>query len=224
MKGYQFALAGPIYAGTNEIQRNVVAERVPRAARRAMRVRPFTDDQLAFRDAVRDLLDEGVHARARARRVDERHRPRPRPVGHSSSRWAWSACSRPRPRGGLGLTFVDLVLLLEETGRHAVPEPIVETAARGRAAARRPDLVVASRHALVPWADTADVVDHRRRPLRPRDDDARSPRPSVDGARRLFEVAGDRDTGRRRSRPPFDRGVLRSPRRSSAGSPTACSS
>jgi alkylation response protein AidB-like acyl-CoA dehydrogenase len=28
MKGYQFALSGPIYAGTNEIQRNVVAERV----------------------------------------------------------------------------------------------------------------------------------------------------------------------------------------------------
>jgi alkylation response protein AidB-like acyl-CoA dehydrogenase len=28
IKAYQFALAGPIYAGTNEIQRNVVAERL----------------------------------------------------------------------------------------------------------------------------------------------------------------------------------------------------
>ena len=28
LDGYMFALAGPIYAGTNEIQRNVIAERV----------------------------------------------------------------------------------------------------------------------------------------------------------------------------------------------------
>jgi len=28
MDGYLFALSGPIYAGTNEIQRNIVAERV----------------------------------------------------------------------------------------------------------------------------------------------------------------------------------------------------
>jgi alkylation response protein AidB-like acyl-CoA dehydrogenase len=28
LDGYYFALAGPIYAGTNEIQRNVIAERL----------------------------------------------------------------------------------------------------------------------------------------------------------------------------------------------------
>ena len=28
MDGYVFALSGPIYAGTNEIQRNIIAERV----------------------------------------------------------------------------------------------------------------------------------------------------------------------------------------------------
>ena len=28
MKGYEFALSGPIYAGTNEIQRNIIADRV----------------------------------------------------------------------------------------------------------------------------------------------------------------------------------------------------
>ena len=33
LEGYLFALAGPIYAGTNEIQRTVIAERVLRLPR-----------------------------------------------------------------------------------------------------------------------------------------------------------------------------------------------
>ncbi|MFP6654517.1 MAG: acyl-CoA dehydrogenase family protein, partial [Myxococcota bacterium] len=28
LDGYLFALAGPIYAGTNEVQRNIIAERI----------------------------------------------------------------------------------------------------------------------------------------------------------------------------------------------------
>ena len=39
----------------------------------------------------------------------------------------------PEAHGGLGLTELDLVLLLEETGRVALPDPIVETVGRGRA-------------------------------------------------------------------------------------------
>ena len=42
----------------------------------------------------------------------------------------------PEAHGGLGLDELDLVLLLEETGRAALPEPLVETAAVGGAAAR----------------------------------------------------------------------------------------
>jgi alkylation response protein AidB-like acyl-CoA dehydrogenase len=38
MDGYLFSLSGPIYAGTNEVQRNVIAERIlglPREAKGA---------------------------------------------------------------------------------------------------------------------------------------------------------------------------------------------
>src|SRR5262249_19928731 len=95
----------------------------------------------------------------------------------------------PEAEGGLGLTMVDLVLILEETGRYAVPEPIVETAAFGVPLLGRADLRVSSAHAIVPWADSVDVIINAEGQFDPKTAEL-IPHPSVDGSRRMFEVRG----------------------------------
>src|ERR671931_435901 len=72
----------------------------------------------------------------------------------------------PEAQGGFGGDYLDLVLLLEETGRAALPEPVVEHAAVGvpllddahGAAAGDVTITVATPSGLVPYADSADVV------------------------------------------------------------------
>ena len=165
----------------------------------------FDDDQLALRDATRDLLaHECTPAHLRGAWTNE--------SGRVPGLWDQLAdmgvigMLAPESAGGLGLTFVDLVLVLEETGRFAVPEPIVETAAWGVPLVGRTDLTITAGEWLVPWADTADVIFtaagrfERGAKL--------APRPSVDGARRLSEVQGTpAAVGATEALAAYDRGV-----------------
>jgi alkylation response protein AidB-like acyl-CoA dehydrogenase len=92
----------------------------------------FTDEQLLFRDAVRDLL-------AKECPPDEVRAAWDAPADAPVHERRWKALAEmgviglmvPERHGGMGLTELDLVLLLEETGRVALPEPIVGTAAVG---------------------------------------------------------------------------------------------
>ena len=89
----------------------------------------FSDEQLAFRDAVRELLaDACPPAAVRSAWSGE---------GPGYDRGLWGTLGEmgalgllaPVDDGGLGLTEVDLVLVLEESGRAALPGPLVEHAA-----------------------------------------------------------------------------------------------
>jgi alkylation response protein AidB-like acyl-CoA dehydrogenase len=166
----------------------------------------FTDDQLLFRDTVRDLLQKECSPEAvRYAWVDE--------DGHEPDRWRALAdmgvigLTAPEASGGLGLGDLDLVLLLQETGRAALPEPIVETTAVvvPLLAERGDDPAVAPWLARLVAGDTVATADFGGAPFFPGADyadlyvaerDGRvvavpgdavdvTPQPSVDGARRL---------------------------------------
>ncbi len=169
----------------------------------------FSDDQLAFRDAVVDLLAKECPASVVRDAWDPASSGRAPKAWHALTEMGVLGVLAPEAAGGLGLDDIDLVLLLEATGYACLPEPIVETAAvavpllaaRGdeRAAALVGGASAALVHPLAPravWADSARVVvfasadgvgvaehDRDRDPL---DLVAVT---SVDGARRLFEVA-----------------------------------
>jgi alkylation response protein AidB-like acyl-CoA dehydrogenase len=113
----------------------------------------------------------------------------------------------PEGHGGLGLTELELVLVLEESGRFALPEPIVDTAAvaipllRDAKAQTLLESVVRGATVAVGLAgapfvegvDSAHIVllEHGGE-IHALEPDALSLQPgaSIDGARRLFRVGG----------------------------------
>jgi alkylation response protein AidB-like acyl-CoA dehydrogenase len=89
----------------------------------------FDVDQIAFRDAVRDLLDkEGTPATVRAA-WDAPAGDLDRGVWDRLSEMGVLASLVPEAADGLGLDEQALVLVLEEAGRAGLPHPLVETAA-----------------------------------------------------------------------------------------------
>ena len=180
----------------------------------------FTDDQLAFRDAVRELLDrECPPAVVREAWTNAR--------GRAVAAWARLAemgvlaALAPEATGGLGLSLVDLVLVLEETGYAALPDPVVEHAAVAvPLLAASPADAIGSGTITAAWepdrrvvsADTADLLaigDGARWRVVPASDVALEPRTSVDGARRLFAFEPHAVDGPAVvDEQAFDRGVL----------------
>lgn len=155
----------------------------------------FTDEQLEFRVAVRDLLARECPTEVvrRAWTNDDGRAPR---VWAALAEMGVLSLMVPEAAGGYGLTEVDLVLLLEETGRVALPEPIVETAMvaapAGWVTGGASAAIVMPESPFAVWADSADVVialaaDGVR--VHPRASITLAARESVDGARRLFEIA-----------------------------------
>jgi alkylation response protein AidB-like acyl-CoA dehydrogenase len=171
----------------------------------------FTDDQQLFRHAVRDLL-------AKECPPDEVRHAWMNDDGRCPELWAtlgqMGVLGLPvaESYGGLGLGELDLVLLLEETGRVALPDPIVESVAvaspllaelapPGAAAEWLPQLASGAAVATTtlggpyaPNADSADLIIAARNGqviLVPAAAARRVRQVSVDGARRLFAVDWD---------------------------------
>jgi alkylation response protein AidB-like acyl-CoA dehydrogenase len=133
----------------------------------------FSEDQVLFQQSVRNVLErECASEHVRALWQTE--------TGRSQERWRKLAeigllgLLVPEVHGGLGMDEVDLVLPLEETGRAALPEPVVETvvgtrllADAGAADLRQQwlprvasgDAVLTVGHAANPFVSDAHVAD-----------------------------------------------------------------
>jgi alkylation response protein AidB-like acyl-CoA dehydrogenase len=197
----------------------------------------FSEDQELFRKTVAELLNnECTHEQLADAWESE--------SGSVPGLWDKLAemgilgLTVPEEYGGLGLSEIDFVLILEEAGRRACPEPLIETVAVGApllaeaggpaASEWLPKLAVGeARIALglegspyVPDAAAADLLILQRgdalHALRPGDVKLES-QPTVDGARRLYAVEwspsvdsllADGEQGRTLATRAFDRGAV----------------
>jgi alkylation response protein AidB-like acyl-CoA dehydrogenase len=174
---------------------------------------PFTDEQLAYAFAVREVLArhcpaQAVQEAARTSRRDERL-----PAWPQLAAIGFFGMLVPKAHGGLGRGLVDVILAFEETGWAALPGPAVETAAVAPLTLDDGDLLsrlasgglcVSARlggQVYVPDADLANLLVIERHGLAeeghgepwvvPAALARQTPEPGIDPVRRLFSVAID---------------------------------
>jgi alkylation response protein AidB-like acyl-CoA dehydrogenase len=172
----------------------------------------FSEDQTLLQQTVRDFL-EGECTAEHVRGLWDTETGRSPAFWSSLAEMGVPGLLVPEAHGGLGLDERDLVLVMEETGRAALAEPVIATAAvaaptlvavaaagradwaaewLGRIAAG--DALVAMGHAGSPLVEDAHVADLL---LLPRGDalyavdparTTRTHQPAIDPSRRLFAV------------------------------------
>ncbi|MCY4271208.1 MAG: acyl-CoA/acyl-ACP dehydrogenase [bacterium] len=169
----------------------------------------FSDDQVMFRDAVSDLLSKECPPEA-VRAAWENDTGRTSGLWEALAEMGVVGMTAPTSAGGLGMDETDLVLLLEEAGRAALPEPLLEHTAVGiptlaeaggpvaeawleQAAAGEATLGAGASDGYAVGAAACELVLLIGEQVRavPTDGASLVEHRSIDGSRRLFEVSGD---------------------------------
>jgi alkylation response protein AidB-like acyl-CoA dehydrogenase len=87
----------------------------------------FSKEQYMARDSARAFLAERMPVN-RLRQLLETDTGFDADVWEGLAELGWTSVLLPEEHGGLGLSFLDLALVLEESGRALLPAPLVETA------------------------------------------------------------------------------------------------
>ncbi len=95
----------------------------------------FTEEQELLRQQVRKFLDDRAPLETVRQLLET-------PAGYSAELWreiaalGWLGLAIPERYGGAGLTWVDIIVVLEETGRRLFPSPLMSTVLAGAAIGR----------------------------------------------------------------------------------------
>ena len=90
----------------------------------------FTEEQDMLRMSAREFLAREC-PKARVREMDKQDRGYDPQVWHHMAELGWTGLILPEEYGGMGASFMDLVILMEEMGRNVLPGPFFSTVALG---------------------------------------------------------------------------------------------